>query len=229
MSYKATNWAYELPLKGSPKPVLVALADMADEAGTCFPSQATLARMTGLGERTVRRAIEELESLELLKRVPRYGGVNGRMSDRYVLAVGSKLPANLTTGQPDHRPESHDLPANLSKATGHSGQGTINEPLLNHHIGEVVEAEVIDEGSTVAKPFPDEFQITPKMKEWAVKNVPHLNLTFETQEFVAYWKHGEGKGKKRKNWVMTWQNRMRQRHDWLPASEKQARKAKVYA
>lgn len=128
MSYKATNWAYDLPLKGSAKPVLVVLADMADESNSCFPSQERIASMTGLGSRTVRRAILRLEAAGMITRTARYDKNGHRSSDRYVLAVGESLPANLTTGHSDHRSESPSLPANLTAPTGHSGQVTINEP-----------------------------------------------------------------------------------------------------
>jgi hypothetical protein len=64
VSYKATGWAYDLPLRGPAKPVLVALADFADEAGSCYPGQDRLCQMTGLSIRTVRRALERLEALD---------------------------------------------------------------------------------------------------------------------------------------------------------------------
>ena len=66
MSYKATNWAWELGLKMPEKFVLVALADMADEKQSCYPGQATLSRMTGASESTVRRALNRLEDGGLL-------------------------------------------------------------------------------------------------------------------------------------------------------------------
>lgn len=228
MSYKATNWAYELPLRGSAKPVLVALADMADEAGSCFPSQARIATMTGLGERTVRRSLCQLEELGLISRLARYGGTDGRKSDRYVLAVGKNLPANLTTGQSDHRPESPNLPANLTKPTGHSGQGTINEPSLNHQIGEVIEIGDLPDGTTQALPIPDPFVLTDEMKVWAEANTPGVNAASATQDFVAYWRYGEGKGKRKKNWTLTWRNFMKKQQSWLPASQQKPRKVKQF-
>jgi hypothetical protein len=39
------------------KLVLLALADCANDEGRCWPSASTLARKTGEGERTVRRAV----------------------------------------------------------------------------------------------------------------------------------------------------------------------------
>ena len=60
MAYKATHWAWELDLRMPEKFVLVALADMADEAFSCFPGQKRLARMTGASVRTVGRVKDGL-------------------------------------------------------------------------------------------------------------------------------------------------------------------------
>lgn len=127
MSYRATNWAYELPLKGSAKPVLVALADLADESDSCFPGQARLSEMTGLSERTVRRALERLDEWGLIERQARHDSRGYRTSDRYVLSVGYQ-PDTLTTGQDDHRSLCHDLPDTVSTPTGHSDRAI--EPLV---------------------------------------------------------------------------------------------------
>jgi len=116
MSYKATNWAYDLPLTGSAKPVLVALADMADEDNSCFPGQRKLAAMTGRSVKTIERALTYLEGMGLLSRVKRYGSNGWRTSDRYVLnldVVTLDLPDKVTTSQNDYQSES--LVVNLAR------------------------------------------------------------------------------------------------------------------
>lgn len=90
MSYQATAWAYELPLIGSQKFVLVALADMADESASCFPGQKRLAAMTGLSVRTVQRALEDLEAHGLITRQRRYAE-GYRTSDRYRLNLDVQM------------------------------------------------------------------------------------------------------------------------------------------
>lgn len=102
MSYKATNWAYDLPLKGSMKPVLVVLADMADESHTCFPGQDRVAQMSGLTVRTVQRALVKLEAAGLIERQHRVGYGGYRTSDRYVLNVGEVLHDNLSPDTVSH-------------------------------------------------------------------------------------------------------------------------------
>lgn len=86
MSYKATAWAYDLDLPSPRKFVLVALADFADENGSCFPGQQRLMKMTGLGERAVRNSLKMLEDEGLITRLARYESGH-RISDRYRLSM----------------------------------------------------------------------------------------------------------------------------------------------
>lgn len=62
MSIKALNWAWEQRLEPSTKLVLLALADIADDAGRCWPSVATLAKKVHASERNVRRILQKLRS-----------------------------------------------------------------------------------------------------------------------------------------------------------------------
>ncbi|MDJ0323190.1 helix-turn-helix domain-containing protein [Cryobacterium sp. PH31-AA6] len=100
MSYRATHWAYDLPLIGPAKFVLVALADMADEANTCYPGQKRLAIMTGFSEKTVSRAINSLDTMGLLTREQRHGNFGYRTSDRYRLNLDVGMPETLTDREP---------------------------------------------------------------------------------------------------------------------------------
>ncbi|MFJ4038229.1 helix-turn-helix domain-containing protein [Microbacterium sp. NPDC090007] len=143
MSYKATNWAWELGLKMPEKFVLVALADMADEKQSCYPGQATLSRMTGASERTVRRAITSLEDAGLLTREERRTEGGYRTSDRYVLQVGATLDSNRSdwpvvdlTGHTDQPHRSH-RPTSPVTVTG-----TYKEEPLENHQGESSDTRV---------------------------------------------------------------------------------------
>lgn len=93
MSNRALTWAFTTPLPTSPKFVLVVLADLADEADSCFPGQERIAASTGCSTRTVRRALEELEEIGYIERVRRHRMNGSRTSDRYVLRVGWTPPA----------------------------------------------------------------------------------------------------------------------------------------
>ena len=60
MSFKLTREAWQTPLDGNPKYVLLALADYADKRGVCFPGIDKISIKCGLNERTVRRAVKIL-------------------------------------------------------------------------------------------------------------------------------------------------------------------------
>jgi hypothetical protein len=139
MSYKATGWAYDMALAAPMKPVLVALADMADEAGTCFPGQERIANMTGLSVRTVARALVKLERLGLIVRQRRVDQFGHRTSDRYRLQmtvnVPESLPDTLPTRQIAYKADSPSLPVRNVTPTGHGGRGTTREPPENHQGG----------------------------------------------------------------------------------------------
>lgn len=119
MSNEAITWAYRQNITNGSKFVLVALADMADEAHSCFPGQAKLAQMTGQSERSVRRQIAELELAGYITRARRFDKGGHRTSDRYTLPVDADVldiptgqndlsygqPAKLTTGHDDRRSE----------------------------------------------------------------------------------------------------------------------------
>ena len=111
MSVKAINWAIERDLRPGPKLVLIVLANFADAEGFCYPSQATLARLTCQTERSVRSHLATLEAAGLIVR-PRtqrraYGGIFG--TDSYQLQIG-----RLAEG--DRRPRLGHAPAEESSA-----------------------------------------------------------------------------------------------------------------
>jgi len=92
MSNKALTWAFSTPLPSTPKFTLVVLADLADEADSCFPSQGHIARSTGASVRTVVRTLAQLEAAGYIMRQRRHRGNGSRTSDRYVLRVGWTPP-----------------------------------------------------------------------------------------------------------------------------------------
>ncbi|WP_413469699.1 helix-turn-helix domain-containing protein [Pseudomonas tremae] len=73
MSVQAMTWAMSLPIQSlkdsSARHVLLCLANYAGTSGTgAFPAASTLARETGLSERTVRYKLDDLESQGWIKR-----------------------------------------------------------------------------------------------------------------------------------------------------------------
>jgi hypothetical protein len=141
MSNEALTWAFRQGIScADGKFVLVALADYADDEGSCYPGQERLATMTGQSVRTVRRQLANLEGLSLITRKPRYNRSGHRTSDRYHLC----LPDSSTTGQPDRRSHEQTPPAKAATPTGQTGQVSLRgnheqEPAEQPHVGDAAE------------------------------------------------------------------------------------------
>ncbi|MFC4223550.1 helix-turn-helix domain-containing protein [Lysinibacter cavernae] len=142
MSNRALHWAWELELPMSQKFVLIALADMADEAHSCYPGQKMLAKMVGGSVDTIQRALTGLEGRGAISRKRRFREDGYRTSDRYVLSVGEVLkpekklkPQNPTLDIPtqDSAPTlGRNLPhLRPQKQGGKNHQLTTREPSVN--------------------------------------------------------------------------------------------------
>lgn len=133
MAYQATHWAWEIDLPMTQKFVLIALADMADESLSCYPGQKRIAKMIGSSERTVRRALADLEEWKLIEREERRAADGYRTSDRYILKTKKKLTGQI--GRKSNRPNSPRTMTTVSPViddslTGHSDRA-IEQPVNN--------------------------------------------------------------------------------------------------
>ncbi|MFZ4894651.1 helix-turn-helix domain-containing protein [Plantibacter sp. Mn2098] len=204
MSYKATNWAYELPITGPQKFVLVALADMADEESSCYPGQPRLAQMTGFSVATVRRALDKLEDRGLIEREHRHGAFGYRTSDRYHLkldvSVAEPLPLTVPTGHSAFKADSPSLPLTQSIPTSHS-DGAV-EPSV----------EPPEEPPVVIDPFERFWKVYPrKVKKADAKRAYRKALKVATPEEIlaglaAYTKTIQGKEPEFIAHASTWLN-----------------------
>ena len=128
-------WAMKAPTPDAlSRWLLVVLADHANEDGKCWPSQATLARRTGMGRSTVNRKLEMLEQSQLIHRI----SGNSERSTMYHLLVperdnvvperdkvvpqrDTKLPLNNNTLTDDWKP-SDELIASINDVANRNGQ-----------------------------------------------------------------------------------------------------------
>jgi hypothetical protein len=92
------TWAWAIPLPSTPKLVLMALADIADDHGICWPSHRTLALKCTLSDRTVRRTLGKLHALKLLIVEPRTRKNGSSASNCYRLAVDALPPGQIVLG-----------------------------------------------------------------------------------------------------------------------------------
>jgi DNA-binding transcriptional ArsR family regulator len=92
MSIQALNWALKqnpVGITTGAKFTLVLLANYADEDGQCYPSQRKIGELTHQGERTVRRHLEYLEKIGLIRRFARRKKDGSYVSDFYKLGSGN--------------------------------------------------------------------------------------------------------------------------------------------
>ena len=87
MSIRALGWAMhrECPTPTT-KLVLICLANYADEADSCYPSEKHLGKLCGISDRQVRRSIRTLADLGMVTVQSRTG-----TSNRYVLTVDAHV------------------------------------------------------------------------------------------------------------------------------------------
>lgn len=94
------TWAKRVRVGGpSHRAVLFVLADYADEKGSCYPGQDTIAEQAGMSTRTVVRVMGELEAAGVLSRKRRYHGLI-RTSDRVHLNLSDQEAPYLTDCHP---------------------------------------------------------------------------------------------------------------------------------
>jgi len=101
VSLRVMTWAWSVALPPTPKLVLMALADEADDSGYCFPSQRRLATKCSVTDRTVRRVLQELERLGYVRLETRQRADGSRSSNGYRLVCGIP-PDNLSGGVDTH-------------------------------------------------------------------------------------------------------------------------------
>jgi hypothetical protein len=127
MSHPATNWVWKHSrAEGNARLVFLAIADRADKYGArCWPSQGWIAERCRISERTVRRAVTELEELGEL-RVNKYGGPPidgqpGRRTHSYELPALTDNLTAIDAGQDDHQPA--EVAGQNERVAGQNGSG----------------------------------------------------------------------------------------------------------
>jgi len=92
------TWAWSITLPPTSKLVLMALADIADDQGVCWPSHPILAAKCSLTDRSVRRVLTLLQAQDLVVVEPRFKTNGSQTSNRYRLAIST--PQDNLSGGP---------------------------------------------------------------------------------------------------------------------------------
>lgn len=144
MSNKVADLAWKQKLRSTTKFVLIALSDHANETGWCWPGKPLLAAKCGLTERSVQKALIELERLGLIEAQERFRNDGSQKSNGYhVLPLHFRpkdgKPTNTEEADPAKPGERHSPQGELNSspeeqssraAEPHSGPpSTANSPL----------------------------------------------------------------------------------------------------
>lgn len=113
MSFALVNAALAQPMPPARRAVLLALSDMANAAGVCWPSIATIARRACMSARSVFTHLAELVRAGLIQRRQRIGRSN---LFTMTLACPAPLPEQATNAPapevtPTHQPPQKSAPA----------------------------------------------------------------------------------------------------------------------
>ena len=89
MSIRAMNWAWGQKLPPTPKLILMALADSANDLDECWPGIAFIADKCNVSERTVQRVLQQFVNTGLMMVTPRYTTAGRQTSNGYRLCLDS--------------------------------------------------------------------------------------------------------------------------------------------
>lgn len=207
--------------KGTDRLVLLAIADCAaDDGGNAFPSMATLVTKTGLSERTVQGATTRLVQLGELKVRHKAGSSNryrvimdapADPAPPQILHPAGDAPTPAAVAPPPPQ-QLHPTPAAAAPITvlEPSPEPSKNLSALNGARPRARDAP------TRGTRIPADFTITADMATWAAENVPRLDISHETAQFVDWWTAKPGAGGVKLDWIRTWQVWMRKEAKGLP-------------
>ncbi|BAI75295.1 hypothetical protein AZL_c00020 (plasmid) [Azospirillum sp. B510] len=154
--------------------VLAALSTYADEAGVCWPSQATLADKLKRSRPTVNRILGRLESLGLVDIEHRRSANGGRLSCRYRLVLTVSAQEGPGAGM--------DIP-------GDSAMDSPCSPMSqkqpeSEHISQTHAPRPGGKKPVYAEPVPTDWSPSAVDRRWAATRFPGVDVTAHAERFV---------------------------------------------
>jgi hypothetical protein len=211
LAVEVTSLVWKSTVPAPERFTLLALADLADATGECWPAIKYLAGMCCTGESTVRRHIQSLEKLGVLTVRQRFNNSSwytislsqltemqrpdltnpGSRSDR---GCQSDRGSQDETGSQIER----NPPVKVSATPSQSEHLPTNDPPRDPSGGTRKRAHRL----------PEDWTVSEEMRAWARKHTPLVGRV-ESEQFIDYW-HAESGAKARKvDWVKAWQVWMR--------------------
>lgn len=201
--------------------VLLAIADCASsDGGNAWPSNAEIARKSGLTERGVRLALSELVKLGELVIMPN-AGPHGCNRYRVIMDdPGRNYPPEEITPpapkSPQARPQDPEESAPPEKSAPRKNATPTPEEIAP---GTVIEPKTPKRTTSSsgarerATRIPDDFAVTPEMADWARVKVPRLIAAGrgkdETDQFIDHWHQSSSPNARKLDWPAAWRVWMR--------------------
>ena len=221
MSVAALTWAFGLNLKpATAKFVLVALADNADDEGRAFPSVESLISKTSLDRKTVIRALDELEQMEVLTDT---GSRVGRTKQVKVYRLTWKRPesgsvrtASQRVPDSEHNPVNGTVPEIPPKGPVFPSKGPVfpskeSQKRDTEPSGNPQEPSGNRGRSRKALPtplrgsrLPSDFALTSERRQVAEAEALDADRVFAS--FCDYWRSATGAKARKCDWDATWRN-----------------------
>ena len=246
MSLLAMQWAMsKAPIKRNAaqcrnRLVLIALADRYnDDTGVCWPSIKTISKDIGVSERTVYKAIDELEAAGLIGRGSPHWVAHLRADRRptvWTLNLGIVKPVEekretdngvsevLARGEDVFMPSDsrgEDVFSERGEDVFTNGVKTCSDKPKENPNGEpkdlLTQPEVEKENPQPSKKkkrstatrLPDGWMPDDKVIAQMREECPGVNLEFEHRKFTDYWVALPDSRARKKDWNATWRNWIR--------------------
>ena len=208
MSVGAIDWAFKVQGVFAPgKLVLLALANFANNMNQSWASQSTLAKMTGLTTKTIRKALKDLEAEGFINREERRREDGSRASDLITLniaQVGTQQPENPSGGgEPPSGGVGNDVPGGGEARS----PLTTFEPSTEPSIGTKTPPTPPQAGGKRGHRLPDDWQPSPQDRDKArAEGLTEPEIDRAAIEFCNYWHSRPGSGGCKLDWSKTWHN-----------------------
>lgn len=211
------------PSNPTTRHVLLTLSLHMNERGeSCYPTTKQLAEETGLSERSVCTHLEQAEIDGWMRK--RAVGLRGRQWKRHIYspAIPSKVLNELqrleALNDVQHDPQRGTEPH--AQGTERGARGT--EPDDNEALNDVQSSTSVSTPSsttdrgrrrkTPATPAPQNFEITPHLRDWAEsRGLSATTLASETESFLD---HHRAVGNTFSDWDAAWRKWMRNVQKW---------------
>ena len=171
---------------GSAKLILLGIANHQGDAGA-WPAVSTLARYANITVRQAQKQIRVLEESGEVK-IDYQAPEMTKHTNRYWVTVRCPKECDGSTA---HRVNSTTGGGELYDTPGVNS--TTPEPSMNHQEPKI--------GKATRIPLP--FVITEEMRDWAETKIPGVDIDFETESFIDYWKAKPYHATK-VDWPATW-------------------------